>query len=343
MAASVWRGPSALLLLTLAGVCAVHAQHLQLVQRDVYLMGTHALVAAYAPDRTTGLTTLETAVDALERSEARLSTWRPDSAVSRLNRAAINRAWQADGDMCRLFADLHTWYEQTSGTFDPTVGALADAWQIRAGGRVPDEAELQSARAVTGMKLLPLDRSSCTLTRTADVAVDVGAFGKGEALDDVARALAGHAWIVDLGGQVSVGGVPPHGNPWVVDVAHPVDRARAVMHVHMRSGSLATSGGSERDMFVGATRIGHILDPRSGRPAAFNGSVVVWHDRGLVADILSTALYVMGPEEGLVWAERRGIAAAYLMPTNHGVATAATLRFADLRPRLVSAGDTSGN
>lgn len=316
-----------MLLLTLAAACGLHAQEWQLVQREVYLMGTQALVAAYAPDRVTGLAALESGVAAIERTEARLSTWRPDSAVSQLNHAEINRTWHADRDVCRLFVDLHTWYERTSGTFDPTVGALAAAWQIQAGGRVPEEAELQSARAVTGMKLLPLDRQACTLTRTAEVIVDVGAFGKGEALDEVARVLDDRAWIVDLGGQVAVGGVPPDGNPWVVDVAHPVDRARAVMHLEMRSGSVATSGGSERDSFLGATRIGHILDPRSGRPATFNGSVVVWHERGLVADILSTALYVMGPEEGLQWAERHEIAAAYLMPTTHGVATAETALF----------------
>jgi thiamine biosynthesis lipoprotein len=310
---------------------AVHAQPLQLVQRDVYLMGTQVLVAAYAADHNRGMALLEAAVEALERTEARLSTWRPDSAVSRLNRADVNRAWQADDDTCRLFADLHAWYEQTSGAFDPTVGALSAAWQIHGAGRMPENAELESARAVTGMKLLPLDRTSCTLTRTADVIVDVGAFAKGAALDEVAGALNGHAWIVDLGGHVSAGGLPPDGNPWVVDVAHPLDRVRAVMQVQMRSGSLATSGGSERDTFVGSTRIGHILDPRSGRPAGFNGSVVVWHERGLVADILSTALYVMGPEEGLAWAERRGVAAAYLMPTTHGVATAETAAFRSLK------------
>ena len=330
MTARTWGGRCALLLL-LTAVSALQAEQLQLVQRDVYLMGTHALVAAYAPDRAGGLAAVESAVRALERVDARLSTWRPDSAVSRLNRAGVNHAWQADNDTCRLFADLHAWYEQTAGAFDPTVGTLAEAWQIHGAGRMPEDAELESARAVTGMKLLPLDRSSCTLTRTADVIVDVGAFGKGEALDEVARILSGHAWIVDLGGHVSVGGLPPDGNPWVIDVAHPLDRARAIMQVQMRNGSLATSGGSEGDTFVGATRIGHIIDPRNGRPAGFNGSVVVWHERGLVADILSTALYVMGPEEGLAWAERRGIAAAYLMPATHGVATAETAAFRSLK------------
>ena len=328
-----------------AAVCGVRAQDLQLpvsrnasaaflVQRDVYLMGTHAFVAAYAPDRQTGIVVLETAVRELEATEAQLSTWRDDSAISQLNRATIASPWHADDTLCRLFRDVYSWHEATSGTFDPTVGALAEAWQIHGNGRIPTASELEAARRRTGLTLIEFNRQSCSLTRMADVVIDVGAFGKGEALDRVADALAGRAWIADLGGQVSVGGIPPDGKPWIVDIAHPVDRHRPVMQVQIKAGSLSTSGGSERDIHLGDVRIGHHLDPRSGAPARFSGSVVVWHERGLVADILSTALFVMGPEEGLRWAERRGIVAAYLIPTSHGVATAATTRFAELKPEV---------
>jgi thiamine biosynthesis lipoprotein len=310
----------------------LHAQELQLVQRSIYVMGTQALVAAYAPDRHAGVAALESAIRELETAEAQLSTWRSDSAISELNRAEINAPWQAGEALCRLFEDLYTWHEATSGAFDPAIGALASAWQIHGTGRVPLASELEAARRRTGLTLIDFDRQTCSLRRTTDVILDVGAFGKGEALDRIARALAGRSWLADLGGQVSVGGMPPDGKPWIVDIAHPADRSRPVMQVQMQTGSLSTSGGSERDTFVGEVRVGHILDVRTGAPARFNGSVVVWHERGVVADILSTALFVMGPEEGLRWAERRGIAAAYLMPTNDGVARAATTRFGDLRP-----------
>ena len=82
----------------------------------------------------------------------------------------------------------------------------------------------------------------------------------------------------------------------------------------LASGSLATSGGSVRDVEVGERTIGHILDPRSGRPVSRAESVTVWHPRALVADVLSTALYVMGVDEGLAWAEARELAACFLVP-----------------------------
>jgi thiamine biosynthesis lipoprotein len=82
----------------------------------------------------------------------------------------------------------------------------------------------------------------------------------------------------------------------------------------MRDGSLSTSGGSERDLVISGTRIAHHLDPRTGLPATYTGSVTVWHRSSLAADVLTTALYVMGLEEGVRWAETRGIVAVFLVP-----------------------------
>ena len=258
----------------LVAAAALAPEH-QLVQRDVYLMGTRAQLATYAPDRPAGLATLASALAALESTDRQLSTWQQNSAISQLNRAPVGEPWQADASLCALFADLYEWRDKTGGAFDPSVGALTAAWSIHERGRIPADVELDDARGRTGLHLLHFDRERCTLTRRAQVIIDVGAFGKGEALDRAARALSGSPWMIDLGGQVAVGGLPPEGKPWVVALAHPAERARAIMQVPLSAGSLSTSAGSERDLRVGETRIGHILDPRTGTPAAFTGSVVV--------------------------------------------------------------------
>jgi thiamine biosynthesis lipoprotein len=157
--------------------------------------------------------------------------------------------------------------------------------------------------------------------------MDVGAFGKGEALDRVASVLGAGPWLVDLGGQVSVGGRSPGDDAWAVAIADPRWRDRPVLEVRLSAGSLSTSAGSERDHVVGGRRVGHILDPRSGQPAAFTGSVTVWHQQGLAADALSTALFVMGPEEGLRWSESRNLAVLYLIPESGTLRVAATREF----------------
>jgi thiamine biosynthesis lipoprotein len=284
------------------------------VSRDVYLMGTHAQLSTYAAARDGGLATLESALGVIEDTEEELSTWRESSQISALNRHPVGEPWTASPRLCRMFVDMWEWHRATHGAFDPAIGRLLAVWDIHGEGAVPAQEAGPTALASSGMALLAFDQSRCTLTRRADVAIDVGAFGKGEALDRVAAVLGDDPWMIDIGGQITVGGRTPQEGSWPIGVADPRQRDRPVLQVPMTRGSLSTSGGSERDLVVNGVPVGHVLDPRTGRPATFDGSVTVWHERGMTADVLSTALYVMGPEEGFRWAEARGIAACFLIP-----------------------------
>ena len=302
----------------------------QLVTRDAYLMGTRVQLATHASTRAAGLATLESGLRILEDAERELSTWRADSEISALNRHPPTSPWQATPRMCRVLADVTEWSAATGAAFDPAIGRLLEAWDVHGSGRVPDTDALARARAASGLALLVFDRSDCTVTRTADVALDAGAFGKGEALDRVAATLGPGPWMVDLGGHVSAGGAAPPGGAWPIAIAHPRRRDQPHLNLRLTGGSISTSAGSERDVDVNGVRVGHILDPRTGAPAPFLGSVTVWHQRSLVADILSTALYVMGPEDGLRWAEHRGVAASYLIADGAGVRMRTTRAFAPL-------------
>jgi FAD:protein FMN transferase len=307
-------------------LAAVGAQGSVRVDRAVYLMGTRAVLSSYGDSREDAMRSLEAALTTLEETEAELSTWRPDSAISELNRTPIGQPWQASPASCRMLADIVDWNRATGGTFDPALKPLIDAWQIHDGGRVPSPAEIDAAMRQSGLQHFHFDRAACTMTRLADASLDVGGFGKGEALDRV-RTLPGQSWLIDLGGQVAVSGPQPDGTPWDVAVAHPTRREEVLFSVRLSRGSLAVSGGSERDSVRDGVRVGHILDPRSGRPAPFGGAVVVWHERALTADILSTALYVMGLHEGLRWAEARDVAAAWLILTGGRVDVIRTSAF----------------
>ncbi|MBI3047150.1 MAG: FAD:protein FMN transferase [Acidobacteria bacterium] len=316
----------AVLLLTSCAAAAASGAASTLVTRDVYLMGTRARLATAAPTRDQGLATLATALDVLERAEQDLSTWRESSAISGLNRHPVGVPWHAGPTLCRTFDEVWRWHAATGGAFDPAIGRLLAAWDVHGDGAIPAPDVRVRASAASGLALLAFDRTACTLTRRGDVAVDVGAFGKGEALDRVEAALGNVSWMVDLGGQISVGGAGP-AEGWTVAIAHPRRRDQPYLHVQLRDGSLATSGGSERDITVDGVRIAHIFDPRTGWPASFDGSVTVWHRRGLAADALSTALFVMGPEEGLPWAESHGFAAIYLIPEGGTVRLAVSRAF----------------
>lgn len=305
-----------------------------LVTRDVFLMGTRAHLALWASSRAAAVSKLDAAVRILERAEEELSTWRPTSLISQLNRGPVGQPTPVPAPICATLDAVRRWRDETEGAFDPSIGALLEAWGIGTTPRVPDVRVLHEARRRSGFHLLQLDAIGCVVTRFADVRLDTGAFGKGDALDRVRAALPGTSFIVDLGGQVLVQGAPPDRDAWDVDLAHPIERDRAHLSVRIPSGSLATSAGSERDVQVGSARVGHILDPRTGSPAPFVGSVSVWHEQALEADILSTALYVLGLEEGLRFAREHRLAVCYLVPGSDGtVATHATPEFTRFQSR----------
>ena len=318
--------------LLIAGCAGSSAQSLEraLVTRDVYLMGTRAHLETYAATRQEGLASLASALAVLEDAERELSTWRDSSEMSALNRHPVASAWHANAGLCRMFADVWHWHVATGGAFDPAIGRVLAAWDVHGKGTLPRPDVQRRARAASGLALLSFDPARCTVTRRGDAAIDVGAFGKGEALDRVEAALGDRPWLIDLGGQVAAGGPAPE-DGWTVGIAEPRRRDHPYMHVRLTEGSLSTSAGSERDLTVNGIRVAHIFDPRTGQPASFTGSVTVWHRRGLAADALSTALFVMGPEEGLRWAESRDIAALYLIPEGETVRPAATRAFERFR------------
>ena len=130
-----------------------------------------------------------------------------------------------------------------------------------------------------------------------DRAYDSGAFGKGYALDRMLALTQGDV-VIDFGGQLIVRGQRE------VAIADPVDRQRPVVALRLTNASLSTSGDSEQP--------GHIVDPRTGRSVRTRGSVSVIATDALTADILSTALYVMGEERGLRWADANGVVAIFI-------------------------------
>ena len=296
------------------------------VERTVHLMGTWATLVVEATDRAAGLRALERMVGAIEHTEASLSTWRADSVLSALNRYPVHEPFGLPPPLCGLWPRLARWHRLTGGAFDPAVGRLVEAWGLRAGGAVPAPDALRAALAATGFARFRFDSETCRVTRTADATLDAGAFGKGEALRRLVDASpGGDPWMVDFGGQIAVGGRPA-GEGWPVAVAHPARRHRPALELVLAAGSLATSGASERTWLVEGRPVAHILDPRTGRPVRSSESVTVWHADPLTADVLSTALYVMGAGEGLDYAERRGVAALFLAPGPDGDGGRVTFR-----------------
>ncbi len=286
-------------------------------ERHAYLMGTEVAVQVWAPDGAEGMRQSEAMLQELLQAETWLTTWRTDGAIGRLNVAPLGATVKLDEELCELVERLRQWWTRTGGAFDPLLGSLIQVWDLRGLGRIPEAKELESALRRSGFTKVSFDRDRCTLARQVDVLWDSGGFGKGAALDrllEMSRERNWAPWLIDLGGQIAVFRPPERPFRHEIAIADPLRRGTPLGWVTLDSGSLAVSGGSERDLQVGSRRVGHILDPRTGFPAATAGAVAVWSESALDADIASTALYVMGREVGLNWAEVHGLAACFIDP-----------------------------
>lgn len=265
-------------------------------------MGTALEIRVEASDREHALRASERAVASLEAAEARLSTWRDDTEMARLNAAPAGQPVPLSPALARDLDAARRCWQDTYEAFDPSVGPLVQAWGLRQGGRRPDPAELAEARAAVGLDGLVLQGASATRER-AGLLLEEGGFGKGAGLADALAALAAdpsvRRAVLDLGGQVAVLG---RGGRETIPIADPRRRDRPVVALTIDGGSVSTSGNSERGITVDGERLGHLLDPRTGEPAPDFGSLTVWTADPLRADCLSTGLYVRGPREALAWA-----------------------------------------
>ena len=283
------------------------------VERTVFLMGTLATLVVESPDRPSGVERLDQMVRLIEETEANLSTWREDSLLSQFNRQPVGTWLNVPRPVCLVLDQVDYWYNETDGAFDPAIGALVEVWALRGDGRHPSADELAVARAQSGFHHVRIDSENCALSRAVDAAIDAGGFGKGAALDRVRHAVrdAPGSWLIDFGGQVAVSSNAGHGG-WSIAVAHPEFRDVSILELDLDEGSVATTGGSERDIVTANdVRLGHVIDPRTGQTVSRPGSVTVWHHDALVADMLSTALYVMDAQDAVRWSEARGIAAYF--------------------------------
>ncbi len=279
------------------------------VTREAWAMGTRVRIVVEGDDRASAARASEAALLEIERVGRVLSTWDTHAELARANRAALGQAVRLTPELGALLTEATAWSVKTGGTFDPAVGSLIDAWGVRGPGRTPTSDELARALAARGVGALTVGAGGLT-RHTPDAWIDSGGFGKGAALRSLVVPPVGiERMLVDLGGQVWA--AAPSDAPWSVDVAHPAERERSVARLLLHGASAATSGDSERP--------GHVLDPRTGRPVTPWGSVTVVSADPLEADVLSTALFVMGPQEGLTWARAHGAAALFLERSPDGL------------------------
>jgi thiamine biosynthesis lipoprotein len=245
------------------------------------------------------------ALDLIEALELQMTVYRDDSEIAELNRTAHLRPVPVERRLFGLLELAVGISRDTGGAYDVTSGALSEAWGfVRGPKRVPDLATLEEARARTGWQHLRLDpaRSAVSFDREG-VRINLGSIGKGYAIDRAIELIREHSLVdsaIVHGGQSSLYalGAPPgqFAGRWEVALRNPFEPEKPLGVLRLRNRGLGTSGSAFQHFVVDGKVYGHIIDPRSGEPAQGPASVTVLAPSAAMADALSTAFYLLGPE-----------------------------------------------
>jgi thiamine biosynthesis lipoprotein len=268
----------------------------------------------------------EAALDLIDALEDQLTVYRDHSEVCRLNRLAPVGAVGVEERLFGLLEQAAQIATETGGAFDITAGALIKAWGFfRGPRRVPSDAERAEAMGQVGMRwveLRPQERAVRFLRPRLEM--NLGAVGKGYALDRVAEMLA-EKWKNPAGllqggfSSVYARGCPP-GNRrgWPVTIRHPWERERRFAQVWLRDRALGTSAATFQYLEYNCQKLGHVLDPRTGWPASGIASASVLAPTAAEADALSTAFFVGGIECARRYCEVHPEVGAILLPEGDG-------------------------
>lgn len=279
------------------------------------------------PDRFAGRV-----AEVLDDLDHKLSTYKADSELNRLNRHPLNEPFLAGDDLYRVLEISQEIHRLSGGAFDPTLGPLVDLWgfgPVATEDRVPDDAEIEDLLGRVGfhrVELIPPNQ----VIRRSDLSLDLSAVAKGFIVDRVAaalRAMGATDFMVEIGGEIRVDGYRRDGAPWRIAIELPRPEGGIEQVLGVTDVGMATSGDYRNYFERDGKRYSHLLDPRTGRPITHRlASVTVLAEAAADADALATALMVMGPEEGARWSEDHELAVLMLVKSGEGFREVASSR-----------------
>ena len=254
---------------------------------------------------------------AVDRVDRQMSTWKPDSDLSRLNAAPANQ-W------CALPPELLAVLDAgvrvgiaSNGAFDMGVGSLVNAWGFGPTGQQPNAQQIRALGQQAhrpAHEVLEIDLPQQRVRKQSPLTLDLSGIAKGYGVDALANTLDRLGitrYLVGIDGEMRAKGSKPDDQAWAVAIEKPVRHVREVMGVMaLADAAIATSGDYRHWVEVGGLNFAHTMDPRSGRPVDNHlASVSVVMPTCMWADAWATALLVMGAKTATEMAQRKGMTA----------------------------------
>jgi FAD:protein FMN transferase len=260
----------------------------------------------------TAVAPLQKAIDErLAAINASMSTFQPDSEISRFNRLhGVNTPFPVSEDFQAVMKVSRELFHVTDGAWDGTLDPLIDLWGFgrtkRPEDRVPSAQAIQALLPRVGFQQIVMDTEGRLSKTHSTVSLDLASVAKGYGVDAIAALIRERGfsdYLVEIGGEVYAAGLRPDGQPWRIGINKPDPEApfdQVYRVVQLQDRAFATSGDYRNYFEIDGHRFAHIIDPRTGYPVS-NGvvSVSVTAETCALADGLATALMVMGAPAGI--------------------------------------------
>jgi thiamine biosynthesis lipoprotein len=279
-------------------------------ERSRLAMGSELRLTGWTADEPEALAAFDAAFAEFDRLDALMSVWKETSEIQRLNRAAGQHPVPIAKELGALLDAARQVSEWTNGAFDVTFGALSGLWRFDhdQDETVPAADAIGARLGLVDYRALELDpRSGTAFLRRTGMRAHLGGIGKGYAVDraaDILRSRGLDNVLIQSGGDLYVAGRRGD-RPWRVGIRDPRGPAeRSFASLDLSDGAISTSGDYERFFFRDGRRYHHIIDPSVGWPAQGTRSVTIVADTSVLADALSTGVFVMGPVRGMALIER---------------------------------------
>jgi|SRR5579872_737203 len=308
---------SLLLLFFSLGSSSQSSEKKILVYQKKYVMGTIFEIAAYDAVSEHASTSIDKAFQEVVRIDDVLSNYKPDSALSHLNRSAHFHTETVPPDLYRFVEQSLDFSRLSGGKFDLTVGPLVNLWKAAlSGDSMPSPAQQDQARACVGYQKIELTPPDQITFHSSCLQLDPGSIGKGYAVDRAAEILRSQGIrdaLINAGGSTLVAmGSPPGQAAWRIQLRDPSNRV--IPYVMLKDQSVSTSEQTPRSL-LGPDSAGHIIDPDTGRPLDSQFAVSVIASTGALSDGFSTTLLLLGPQQGKPLVSRTlGVSAIWISP-----------------------------
>jgi FAD:protein FMN transferase len=278
---------------------SAHAEWFDRVEDGI--MGTRIVVELWSDDSASANKAIDAVMAEMQRIDRDMSTYKPDSEVSRVNDNAAKAPVVISPELFELLTTALEYSRITDGAFDITYASVGFMYDFHA-HKKPTEQQIESALSAVNYHHVVLDPKAHTVFFTQPgVRIDLGGIGKGHAVDrgiEILQSMGITHALVTAGGDSRIIG-DRFGKPWIVAIRHPDDKHKVIAKIPLVDTAISTSGDYERYFDEDGVRYHHIIDPRTGHSASKVRSATILASTATRTDGLSKTAFVLGADAAM--------------------------------------------